>query len=261
MLVVCALGPFPCRFRLVPAHHAILSVYIHYTYSPKSRSANLHIHSKMTNFKARDVLEPVQVTGTTFALNGTTLSYRFHVDEPSADLRSDHFGGSISGPIPVDPEPIVDGWTGMPDRVRREFPDQGRGDFRVPAFKIRQAEGHTVSAFRYREHEIVQGKEVPASGLPGVFGGAHDATTLIVRLVDPYSDLAAELKYTVFPKYDAVVRSASITNKSNSDVTIESLASLSVDFPFDELEMIGLRGDWAREAHRLRRKVDYGVQR
>ncbi|KAL4735287.1 putative alpha-galactosidase G [Aspergillus similis] len=214
----------------------------------------------MTEIKTRPASETVQVTGTTFALNGTALSYRFHVDEPTADLRSDHFGGSITGPIPVDPQPIVDGWTGMPDRVRREFPDQGRGDFRVPAFRIRQSEGHTVSAFRYREHEIVHGKKVPASGLPGVFGGAHDATTLIVRLVDPYSDLAAELKYTVFPAYDAIVRSASITNKSSSDVMIESLASLSVDFPFDELEMIGLRGDWAREAHRQRRKVDYGVQ-
>ncbi|KAL4997463.1 putative alpha-galactosidase G [Aspergillus recurvatus] len=214
----------------------------------------------MTDFKPRPVSEPVQVTGTTFALNGTTVSYRFHVDEPTADLRSDHFGGFIAGPIPVDPEPIVDGWTGMPDRVRREFPDQGRGDFRVPAFRVRQSEGHTVSAFRYREYEIVRGKGVPESGLPGTFGGADDATTLIVRLFDPCSDLAAELKYTVFPEYDAVVRSASITNKSSSDVTVESLASLSVDFPFEELEMIGLRGDWAREAHRQRRKVDYGVQ-
>ncbi|KAL4972778.1 putative alpha-galactosidase G [Aspergillus desertorum] len=214
----------------------------------------------MTDSGARFTSERVQVIGGTFALNGTALSYRFHVDEATADLRSDHFGGPITGPIPVDPEPIIDGWTGMPDRVRREFPDHGRGDFRVPAFRIRQSEGHTVSAFRYREYEIVHGKGVPASGLPGTFGGADEATTLIVRLSDPYSDLAAELRYTVFPDYDAIVRSASIINKSSSDATVESLTSLSVDFPFEELEMIGLRGDWAREAHRQRRKVDYGVQ-
>ncbi|KAL4786864.1 Melibiase-domain-containing protein [Aspergillus varians] len=201
--------------------------------------------------------QPSQGSG--FALTGSAVSYRFHVDESTGDLRSDHFGGFISGPIPVDPEPVIDGWTGMPDRVRREFPDQGRGDFRVPAIRIRQAEGHAVSAFRYQSHKIVNGKpHLP--GLPSTFGDGADAETLIVNLFDEYSNVGAALTYTVFPKYNAIVRSASITNKGNRDITVESLASLSVDFPFEELEMVGLRGDWAREAHRQRRKVDYGAQ-
>lgn len=203
---------------------------------------------------------PVSVEGTRFSLNGRNVSYRFHVDESTGDLRSDHFGGRISGPIPSDPEPVIDGWTGMPDRVRREFPDQGRGDFRIPAIRIRQAEGHTVSAFKYQSYDIIQGKPNLA-GLPATWGNAEDATTLILRLYDDCSDVSADLTYTVFPAYDAIVRSVSITNKGNAAITIKSLASMSVDFPSEELEMIGLRGDWAREAHRQRRKVDYGVQR
>lgn len=208
-----------------------------------------------------DLTPPVvAVNGTNFALNGDNLSYRFHVDEATGDLRSDHFGALVAGPIPADPEPVIDGWTGMPDRVRREFPDQGRGDFRTPAVCIRQAEGHNISAFRYQSHEFVPGKR-GLSGLPATFAGVHDAQTVIVRLFDEYSDIAAALTYTVFPRYNAIVRSASITNNSAEEITVESLASMSVDLPFEELEMLGLRGDWAREAHRQRRTVDYGVQR
>ncbi|KAL4939127.1 hypothetical protein BDV06DRAFT_225313 [Aspergillus oleicola] len=207
------------------------------------------------------VAEAIQADGTTFTLSGKNLTYKFRVDAPTSEPRTDHFGARISGPIPHDPDPIIDGWTGMPDRVRREFPDAGRGDFRVPSFKIRQAEGHMVSAFRYKGYEVLEGKEgVALDGLPATFGGEHDASTLVVRLYDEYSDLEAALSYTVFPRYDAIVRSARITNKSSATVTVDSLASLSVDFPVEEFEMIGLRGDWAREAHRLRRKVDYGVQ-
>ncbi|KAL4876785.1 Melibiase-domain-containing protein [Aspergillus karnatakaensis] len=203
--------------------------------------------------------EHITINGTSFALNGHNVSYRFHVDEKTGELRSDHFGGLVTGSIPDDPEPIVDGWTGMPDRVRCEFPDQGRGDFRVPAVRITQAEGHTVSAFKYKSHEVVEGKpDLP--GLPATFARADDASTLVVHLHDKYSDVAADLSYTIFPKYDAVARSVSITNWGTESITVESLASVSVDFPAEELETIGLRGDWAREAHRQRQKIGYGVQ-
>ncbi|KAL4802438.1 Melibiase-domain-containing protein [Aspergillus unguis] len=201
----------------------------------------------------------VHIDGTSFSLNGHNVSYRFHVDKDTGDLRSDHFGALIAGPIPEDPEPIIDGWTGMPDRVRREFPDQGRGDFRVPAFRIKQAEGHTISAFKYQSHEVVNAKP-GLPGLPATSGDGKEASTLVVRLYDEYSDIEAALSYTVFPAYNAIVRSASITNNSSKEITLESLASLSIDFPFEEFEMIGLAGDWAREAHRQRQKVNYGVQ-
>ncbi|GFF37947.1 probable alpha-galactosidase G [Aspergillus udagawae] len=201
----------------------------------------------------------IVVNGKTFTLNGCKVSYRFHVDESTGDLHSDHFGGSVSGPIPDDPAPIINGWTGMPDRVRREFPDQGRGDFRVPAIRIRQSQGHTVSAFRYESHTVVKGK--PAQpGLPATFGTEEDVTTLVVHLYDQYSEVAADLMYSIFPKYDAIVRSVSVTNKGKGTITIEALSGMSVDLPCEDFDMISLRGDWAREAHRQRRKVDYGIQ-
>lgn len=199
------------------------------------------------------------VDGTTFALNGDNVSYRFHVENSTGDLLSDHFGGSVTGPIPTEIAGAVNGWVGRPGRVRREFPDHGRGDFRTPAIRIRQTAGYTVSDLQYQSYETVKGK--PAiEGLPSTFGDEDDVSTLIVHLYDHYSDVAADLYYSIFPKYDAIVRSASVTNKGKGNITIDSLASISVDFPFEDLEMISLRGDWARENHPERRKVEYGSQ-
>ncbi|KAJ5692458.1 hypothetical protein N7462_001881 [Penicillium macrosclerotiorum] len=208
---------------------------------------------------ATDTFETIAIDGTTFALNGDNVSYNFHVDNSTGDLLSDHFGGSVRGPIPTETVPAVDGWVGMPGRVRREFPDQGRGDFRSPAVRIRQSEGYTVSDLQYKSHDVIRGKPT-LKGLPATFGTESDVTTLIVHLYDKYSAISADLSYSIFPKFDAVVRSVNITNRGTGDITIEALASMSVDFPYQDLDMITLRGDWAREAHRERRKVEYGRQ-
>ncbi|KAL3462904.1 Melibiase-domain-containing protein [Aspergillus heterothallicus] len=199
-------------------------------------------------------------SGTTFSLNGDNVSYNFHVDNSTGDLITDHFGAPVTGSLPSPQEPAVNGWVGLPGRVRREFPDTGRGDFRIPAIRIRQSAGYEVSDLQYQSHEVVQGK--PAlPGLPSTFAGdAGDVSSLIVHLYDNYSSVAADLVYSVFPEYNAIVRSVNITNRAQGNVSIEALASFSVDFTDEELDMVSLRGDWAREANRQRRRVEYGVQ-
>lgn len=199
------------------------------------------------------------VDGTSFALNGDNVSYRFHVDNSTGDLISDHFGGSVTEDGLTQPISPIQGWVGLPGRVRREFPDLGRGDFRTPAVQIQQTAGYTVSDFQYRSHKIVDGKP-ELNGLPSTFGTDEEVSTLVIHLYDNYSSVAADLTYSVFPKYDAIVRSARITNMGNGSITVNKLASLSVDLPYDDYDMLELRGDWAREAMRLKRKVDYGTQ-
>lgn len=203
---------------------------------------------------------PIVVTadGSSFSLNGKQASYRFHVEPSTGDLIGDHFGGTAYETVSI-PDPLVNGWVGLPGRVRREFPDLGRGDFRSPAVRIRQSAGYTVSDLQYQSHQIVQGKP-ELLGLPGLFGSEQDVTTLVVRLYDNYSSVAADLTYSMFPEYDAVVRSVNITNLGDGDITVEKLASFSVDLPYQDLDMIELRGDWARENMRTRRKVEYGTQ-
>lgn len=196
--------------------------------------------------------------GTSFALNGDHSSYRFHVDELTGDLYTDHFGGSATESMEMLP-PAVNGWVDMIGRVRREYPDLGRGDFRIPALQIRQSEGYTVSDLKYKSHRVSQGKP-GLPGLPSTFGADDEVSTLVVSLYDNYSSIAVDLSYSIFPKYDAIVRSVNITNQGQGNITIEKAASLSVDLPFEDLEMIELRGDWAREAMRERRKIGYGTQ-
>ncbi|KAI8161078.1 Alpha-galactosidase 2 [Colletotrichum sp. SAR 10_70] len=200
----------------------------------------------------------IVVDGTSFALNGDHTSYRFHVDELTGDLLTDHFGGSATESMAM-LAPEVNGWVDMIGRVRREYPDLGRGDFRVPALQIRETAGYTISDLQYRSHRVVQGKP-GLPGLPSTFGTENDVSTLVVSLFDNYSSIAVDLSYSIFPKYDAIVRSVNITNEGQGNITVEKAASLSVDLPFDDMEFLELRGDWAREAMRTRRKIDYGTQ-
>lgn len=143
--------------------------------------------------------------------------------------------------------------------MRRELPDQGRGDFRIPGIRIRQPEGYTVSHLKYRSYTKVKGKP-GLPGLPATFGSERDVTTIIIHLYDEESRVAADITYSIFPKYDAVVRSVSVLNQGKGNITVEALASLSVDFPVQELDMITLSGDHMREAHRERRRVERGLQ-
>ena len=200
----------------------------------------------------------VTVDGTNFTLHGKNVSYGFYVAS-NGDLLSSHFGGRIDAELPKDPLPIVNGWSGMPDRVRREFPDHGRGDFRSPAIRICHGTTHTILELKYQSYEVVKGKpKLP--GLPSTFGNEKDVTTLLIHMYDDHSDVAVDLSYSIFPEFDAIVRSVSITNNGSETITVEDLASFSVDLPYDDYEMISLRGDWARETHQQRRRIDYGTQ-
>ena len=195
--------------------------------------------------------------GTSFALDGQNVSYRFHVDPESGDIITDHFGGAVTETPPAHIAFNSGGWS-TSAHLRREFPDAGRGDFRVPAVQITQAQGHALCEFRYRSHEVLDGKP-GLEGLPATFGGEGDVKTLVVKMYDEVSKVAADLSYSVFPKLDAIARSVRITNEGSEGIVIDRL-STSVDLPYDEYDMLVLHGEWSRERTRVRRKVAPGVQ-
>lgn len=202
------------------------------------------------------VFAAITAAGTNFTLTAEGSSYLFHVDAESGDLISDHFGGPATDFTP--PAYILPyGWHAELANLRREFPDIGRSDFRLPAIHIEHADGDTVSAFQYQSHQIVQGKpSIP--GFPATYGEAGDVTTVIVQMYDNVSDVSAALSYSVFPKYNAIARSFSISNNGTGDIVIERASSFSTDFPNMDLEMIEPHGDWSREFQTVKRKIDYG---
>jgi alpha-galactosidase len=198
------------------------------------------------------------VDGTSFALNGKNVSYRFHVDPTTGDLLLDHFGACVTENPIAQIQSNGGGWS-THAHLRREFPDLGRGDFRTPAVHIKHAKGFTVCDFKYKSHTVIKGK--PAlEKLPCTFGSDDDVSTLIIHLCDEHSSVGADLSYSVFPISDAIVKNVKIINNSNDVIIVEKLASFSVDFPHDEYEMLQLQGEWSRECSRTRRKVEYGTQ-
>lgn len=198
----------------------------------------------------------ISAEGTNFTLSGDNVSYLFHVDAVTGDLVSDHFGGPVDD-FTVPGIPDGRGWHDNLAIQRREFPDIGRSDMRLPAIHIQHADGNTVSEFHYQSHEILQGKPALAS-LPATYGKGEDVTTLVVNLYDNYSDVLAALSYSVFPKYNAIARSLHISNNGSSDIIIERAASFSVDLPNLELDMVQLHGDWSHEFNKQRRSINFG---
>ncbi len=116
-----------------------------------------------------------------------------------------------------------------------------------------------ISQFQYQAHTLLEGKSV-IEGLPSTFGDHSQAQTLVVHLYDNHSSVAADLSYTIFPEHDAIVRSVRLTNKGDQEIVVEKLASFSMDLPYGEYDMLGLRGEWSRECTKLRRSIDYGTQ-
>lgn len=151
------------------------------------------------------------------------------------------------------------GWS-TTSHLRREFPELGKGDFRNPAVFLKHHDRSTVSHFKYQGYKSMNGKP-EYSELPATFGSDDHVKTLIIRMYDTHSNVAADLIYSIFPEHDAIVRRVVLTNESDKEVTVEKLASFSIDFPCADYDVVGLRGEWSRERSMFRRQVDYGMQR
>jgi alpha-galactosidase len=199
----------------------------------------------------------IKAEGHAFSLTGPGVSYIFHADE-SGELVHDHFGPPTHQTTPDLGGPDG-GWGSYLTRIPRELPDSGRGDFRLPAIKIRKANGNTVIGLKYQSHEVISGK-TGLPGLPATFGGQEDASTVIIKMHDEIAKISVEVSYSIFPGYNAIVRSLNIKNEGQEKISVEHAASFSVDMPSGEWGMMQLSGDWAREARIVKRPVVLGTQ-
>lgn len=70
------------------------------------------------------------------------------------------------------------------DTLPQEYPSFGHGDFRNPAFQLKQPNGSFITDFKYQNYEIISGKPT-LEGLPASYVINQDeAETLIINLVD-----------------------------------------------------------------------------
>lgn len=137
-----------------------------------------------------------------------------------------------------------------------EYPCEGKGDFRCPAFSVRGADGVNGCDLKYKEYRIIQGKKkVP--GLPSSFG--NDIVSLEIVLEDVSGLVEVTLSYSAFFESDVIVKSVCVVNQSSSEVTLEKVMSSSVDIPYDDSEIISLPGSWARERRSERNRIGHGT--
>lgn len=143
------------------------------------------------------------------------------------------------------------------DTLLMEYPGYGFGDFRQPAFQIRQADGSQTTDFRYLSHTIESGKP-SLPGLPATYGSDEEVETLVISLKDELSGLELQLSYALFAGRPVIARSAKFINGGNSNVVLEQAGSLALDFPKRDLELIQLNGTWARERQLTRERIETG---
>lgn len=145
------------------------------------------------------------------------------------------------------------------DTLLQEYGGYNTGDFRQAAIKIQGANGAQASDFRFQSFKIVNGKP-HLDRLPQAYVLSEDeAKTLIINLVDSTLNAQVSLYYTIYNDRPVVARSTKITNLSQQSINIEKIASMQLDLPASDLEIISLPGAHVRERQMERQIVRQGV--
>lgn len=112
------------------------------------------------------------------------------------------------------------------DALPQEYPCFGTGDFRSPAFVLKNADGSYCADLRFVSCEVCKGKyQIP--GLPAVYDETGtESETLKVYLEDAVSGVQVTLLYGVFAELDIITRAVQITNHGDKTVHIENLQVL-----------------------------------
>ncbi len=202
----------------------------------------------------------------TFHLNAGDTSYIFYIDGDGAIVHL-YYGPHLESAdlIPLqDYRPLAFSpyhgealSTHSPDVLMQEYPNHGIGDYSPSAVVVRNTQGNDITVLRYVSHTITAGK--PAlSGLPATFAKADEAQTLAILMRDDLTGLEVTLDFSVFKDLPVIARSASATNRGSAALTLEKLASLSVDFTEGPLDLCSFPGAHARERQFQRERLPFG---
>lgn len=144
--------------------------------------------------------------------------------------------------------------------TKQEYPSYGTGDFRYPAFEIRQQNGSRINNFEYVCHSIYQGKK-KIEPLPATYVEEDtEAVSLEIELYDSLINTKLILTYTIYEKEPIITRNVKFINEGNAEIYLTNAMSASIDLPDMDFEMIQLSGAWARERYVKNRKLEHGIQ-
>lgn len=145
------------------------------------------------------------------------------------------------------------------DALPQEFPYLGSGDYRSPAFVVKDNNGALDCDLRFDSYFISKGK-YGLKGLPAVYADQDQAETLEVVLKDTRLGAKVSLLYGVLPKYDIITRAVAVKNEGGASFDIDKIASASLDFLTGSYDLISFYGRHGMERNYQRNKVSHGVQ-
>lgn len=148
----------------------------------------------------------------------------------------------------------------QPSIIKQEYSGYGKGDFRNPAYQVRQKNGSRITELRFNHFEITKGK-LRLRDLPSTFSSNDDdVETLSITLKDDLIGLEVILNYSVFPHEDVIVRNTRFINKGNESMTLLRAFSAQLDLPDSNYDFIHFSGAWLRERQLKRTKLRSGIQ-
>ena len=144
------------------------------------------------------------------------------------------------------------------DNTCLEWSGIGKGDYRLSPAEIKMPDGGFVTDYIYKSHNDKDGS-IPMKELPSAYGREDECSSLEVLLCDKSCDVTLTLIYTVYEKVNVITRRAVLENNALDSLVIRRLLSMSLDMPNMGFSLVTFDGDWAREAHRNDRILQYGV--
>lgn len=145
------------------------------------------------------------------------------------------------------------------DLQPQEYSGENTGDFRISSVEVNTELGFYGTDLHYESHTISQEK-YRIGGLPSSYAGEGEAETLTVVLKDAASGLKVELLYGVFAEKDVITRAARLVNESDCAINISKAASVCLDVPFGQWDLIHLQGRYAEERQMERVPLLNGIQ-
>ena len=142
------------------------------------------------------------------------------------------------------------------DIIPQEYTSFGIGDYRLNSIAVVNADGSRTAGFKYVSHEIREGKySIPE--LPAVYDNGGEAETLIVTLRDEVTGLMLRLYYGVFEKQDVITRYTEVINGGNEPIRLEKAASVCLDMPLGNWDLLHFHGKHALERQPERQQIGH----
>lgn len=144
------------------------------------------------------------------------------------------------------------------DIIPQEYTSFGVGDYRINSVAVINADGSRAARFHYVSHEILKGKyAVPE--LPASYDNGDEAETLIITMRDDVTGLTIRLYYGVFEAQDVITRCTAFFNDGEEAVSLEKAASLCLDLPYGNWDLLHFHGKHCLERQPERAPIGHCV--